>query len=187
MNLPTIWLMTDAARVPDPRAAVAGLPRGAAVILRHYDAPGRAVLAVDLAGLCRMRGLTLLVAGAWRLAAAVGAHGLHLPEYLAQRGPEPGARLWLKHKHRILTAAAHGPRALARARGIHADAVLLSPLFPTVSHPQNKALGVTRAAMMARGAKVSVIGLGGIAPKHSGALKRRGFSGIAGVGFGGRF
>ena len=176
--------MTDPARVPDPRTAVAGLPCGTAVILRHYDASDRAALAANIAILCRARGLALLVAGDWRLAAAVGAQGLHLPEYLAQRGPDPGARLWLKHKRRILTAAAHGPRALARARAIHADAVLLSPLFPTVSHPQSKVLGITQAAMMARGAGLPVIALGGVTPKHLRALKRRGFSGIAGVGFG---
>lgn len=184
MNFPTIWLMTDTTRAPDPRAAVAKLPRGAAVILRHYDAPARAALAADLAVLCRRRGIALLVAGAWRLAAAVGARGLHLPEHLAHRGPEPGARLWLKHKRRLLTAAAHGPRGVLRAGALHADAVLLSPLFPTASHPQGKVLGLTRAAMMARGAGLPVIALGGVTPKHRGALKQRGFSGIAGVGFG---
>ena len=175
--------MTDPARMPDPRAAVAGLPRGAAVILRHYDAPGRGALAADLAALCRARGLVLLVAGGWRLAAAVGAHGLHLPEYLAQRGPEPGARLWLKHKRRLLTAAAHSPRGLLRARALQVDAALLSPVFPTASHPHGKVLGLTRAAMMTRSARLPVIALGGVAPKHRGALKQRGFSGIAGIGF----
>jgi thiamine-phosphate pyrophosphorylase len=184
MTFPTIWLMTDTARVPDPRAAVAKLPRGAAVILRHYDARDRATLAAGLAALCRARGLVLLVAGAWRLAAMVGAQGLHLPEYLAHRGPAPGARLWLKHKRRLLTAAAHGPRGVLRARALHADAALLSPLFPTASHPQGNVLGLTRAAMMARGAGLPVIALGGVTPKHLGALKQRGFSGIAGIGFG---
>ena len=74
-EVPAIWLMTDELRLPDPEAAMAALPRGAAVILRHYDAGDRAALAKRLALLCRQRGIALLIAGDWRLAAAVGAAG----------------------------------------------------------------------------------------------------------------
>lgn len=178
--LPDVWWMTDEARLRDPVPALARLPRGAAVILRHYAARDRERVAMRLAQACRRLGLPLLIAGAWRLAVAVRASGLHLPEYHA--APAPGARLWLKRGSRILTIAAHGPRGLARARAIHADAALLSPIRATPSHPGGKVLGVTRAALMARAAG-RVIALGGMTPKHLRALKRRGFAGIAGIGF----
>src|SRR4051812_37093503 len=77
-GLPAIWWMSDVAR-GDPRAAVMTLPRGSALVLRHYDAAGRQDLAQDLAVLCRRRGLALIVAGDWRLAARVKAAGVHLP------------------------------------------------------------------------------------------------------------
>ena len=76
--LPRLWLFTDDRRLPDPRAAVARLPRGrAGVVLRHDRDPARAGLGRDLARICRARRLVLVVAGDVRLAAALKA-GVHL-------------------------------------------------------------------------------------------------------------
>jgi thiamine-phosphate pyrophosphorylase len=182
-RLPTVWWMTDDIRTPDPRAILARLPRASAVILRHYGDSARARLAADLAALCRRYGLTLMVSGDWRLGAKVGARGLHLAEHLARRGPGPGARLWLRRGRRLLTAAAHGARGLARAGEIGADAALLSPVFATASHANVPGLGVTRAALMARGARLPVMALGGVTRLRAHALTRRGFAGMAGIGF----
>jgi thiamine-phosphate pyrophosphorylase len=181
-RLPSLWWMTDATRTADPRAALARLPRGSAVILRHYGDAGRAGLAADLAALCRRYGLVLSVSGDWRLAAKVRARGLHLPEHMARRGPAAGARLWLRQS-RLLTAAAHGPCGLIRAHAISADAALLSPVFATVSHAGGNALGLTRAALMLDFARLPVMALGGITQQHKHALHRRGFAGMAGIGF----
>ena len=85
-RLPPLWLFTDSRRLPDPRPAVARLPRGlAGVVLRHDGEPGRAALGRDLARICRARRLALVVAGDVRLAAALGA-GVHLR---AGRWPAP--------------------------------------------------------------------------------------------------
>lgn len=177
MTLPSLWWMTDETRIADPVPVLARLPRGTAVILRHYAVRDRAALAAKMAQVCRRLGISLLIAGTWRLAAAVGAMGLHLPEHARL---EPGARLWLR-RGKLLTVAAHGPRNLART---YADAVLLSPINPTPSHPGRKSLGVTRAALMVKMARRPVIALGGVGPRHIRALKRRGFAGVAGIGFG---
>ena len=60
--LPRLWLFTDDRRLPDPRGAVASLPRGrAGVVLRHDNDPARAALGRDLARICRARRLTLVV------------------------------------------------------------------------------------------------------------------------------
>lgn len=180
-RLPPVWWMTDYSRDPDPRPVLARLARGSAVILRHYADAARADLAADLAALCRRYGLVLMVGGDWRLAAKVRARGLHLPEYQAQRGLEPGARLWLRQ--RLLTAAAHGPRGINRAYVIGADAVLLSPIFATASHTKGRGLGIARAGLILRGARLPVMALGGIKLRQAHALHRRGFAGIAGIGF----
>src|ERR1041384_7766902 len=77
-KLPRLWLFTDARRLPDPRPAIARLPRGlAGVVLRHDAEPGRAMLGRDIARICRARRLALVVAGDARLAAVLGA-GVHL-------------------------------------------------------------------------------------------------------------
>ncbi len=162
-DLPPLILMTDEARLPDPVAALAGLPRGSAVILRHYgdgvSASARLRLARDLARTCRRRGLRLLVAASPRLAAAVGAAGVHLPEWmvaagtLAARMRRPG---W------IVTAACHSEAALMRAARLGADAALLAPVFPTASHPHAPALGAVRFARIAHGSPIPVYALGGV-------------------------
>jgi thiamine-phosphate pyrophosphorylase len=185
--LPRLWLLSDAGRLPDPTAAAGILPRGAALILRHTDAKMRAELAHRLAPFCRRRGIVFSIAGDWRLAAEIGADGIHLGEQAARRGMEPGARLWLKAKGRILTIAAHGERALRRAARMDASAAILSPVFRTASHPARKPLGAIRAAALIHNVKrnmpMPVIALGGITQATVAALHSNGMYGIAGIGF----
>jgi len=181
--LPSLWLMSDETRLPDPALALASLPRGAALILRHYGAADREALARRLASLCRQRGIALVVAGDWRLAAKVGAAGVHLPEHLARAGLPPGGRLWLRDTRRLLTMAAHGGAGLRRAQRLKASAVLLAPTFATASHPGREALGATRSAGMIRKVRVPVLALGGITPATINALRNSGCAGVAGIGF----
>ena len=184
-RLPHVWLMTDDVRLADPRGAIAQLPRGAGVIFRHYHAPERMVLAQQLAALCARRGLVFLVAGDWRLAAKIGARGVHLGEGAAQRGLAPGGRLWRKAGARVLTAAAHGPRGLRRAAEIGADVALLAPIFRTASHPDRAPLGVTRATAFIRAARVPVMLLGGMTTAKYKRMRASGAAGLAGIGFAG--
>lgn len=170
----------ESARLPDPEAAVAGLPLGSAVILRDYDAPDRAARAVSLARLCRSHGLRLLVAGDARLAVAVGAHGLHLPEGLV-RGSDRRWGLWRKPGW-LVTAAAHSPGAIARARRTGVDAVLLSPVFETASHPGAPALGSLLFAAWTRKARIPVYALGGMTAARTRRLTGSGAAGIAAIG-----
>lgn len=180
--LPRLILMTDAQRLPDPAAAIARLPRGSGVILRHYGVPGRRALARRLAALCRRHGLRLLIAGDGRLAAASfasGAGGLHLPEHLARRGPGPW-RLW-RRPGWIVTAAAHSPRALAAAARAGADAVLLSPVFATESPGSRPPIGAVRFALWCRRSPLPVYALGGVGPGCRRRLLAGGAVGLAGI------
>ncbi len=160
-------LVTDEARLPDPAPIVERLPRGTWVLLRHYGWPQREALARHLAAIARRRGLVLLVAGAdWRLAVKVGAGGVHLPENVARRQCLAGLRLWLR-TGRLLTIAAHSPAGLARAAAYGADAALLSPVFPTASHPGAPVIGAARFALWARGVRLPVLALGGMTAKRA--------------------
>lgn len=179
-HCPRLLLVTDPVRLPDPLAAARRLPRGAAIVLRHYDHPGRARLAEELAALARRRHLALLVAGDWRLAARVGAAGLHLPEGWARTGVLAAALGWVRRRRRLLTIACHSPRALARAAGLSADAALLSPVFPTASHPQAKTIGAVRFAAWSRRAGLPVVALGGVTGRS--ARRLPGAAGFAGIG-----
>ena len=179
-HLPPLILMTDSRRLADPERAVPRLPAGAAVILRHRDPVRRATLAALLIGPCRARGVRLLIAGDARLAAAVGADGLHLPEAMARRGP--GAWSMWQRPDWLITAAAHGPAALCRAARAGAHGALLSPVFPTASHPGAAALGPLRFARLVRESPLPVYALGGIDNATARRLILSGAAGFAGIG-----
>jgi thiamine-phosphate pyrophosphorylase len=185
-DLPPLILLTDEHRLADPSAAVARLPKGSAVILRHYGVPdeARTALARELRRVTRARGLRLLIAAAdsasHDLALRIEADGVHLPEWhvrngawRALRGRKPG---WL------VTAAAHSPAALRRAAAGGADAVLLSPVFATASHAGSRPLGAPRFAAWARLSPIPVYALGGIDARSAARLRPTRASGIAGIG-----
>jgi thiamine-phosphate pyrophosphorylase len=169
--------MIDAARAADPASAIARLQPGDAVIVRDYNARDRAAHARALKRLCRQRRLLLLVAGDARLARAIGADGLHLPEGLVAA---PGWRR-LKRPGWLVTAAAHSAPALARAFAQRIDAALLSPVFPTASHPGGRVLGVCRFARLTRWSPLPVYALGGISAATLRRLNGLSIAGIAGI------
>ncbi|PWR20513.1 thiamine-phosphate pyrophosphorylase [Zavarzinia compransoris] len=172
-RLPPLVLLTDRARLPDPCAAARRLPAGSLVILRDGDlgAGARLHLGRALAAVCRRRRLRLLVAGDPALARRLGAAGVHWPE----------RQLPLKVRG-FATAAAHGARALVRARRAGVAAALLSPVLPTASHPGAPALGVVRFAGLARRAGLPVYALGGIDEGTAPRLRGSGAAGIAAIG-----
>ena len=152
-RIPPLWLFTDSRRLPDPRAAVAKLPRGlAGVVFRHDDDPNRIALGRDLARICRARRLVLVVAGDVRLAVALRA-GVHL------RGGRWPAQL---RARRFVTSSAHSLPELRRAAQAGASLAFLSPVFPTASHPEAHTLGPVRWSGLARHAPIKVAALGGI-------------------------
>lgn len=178
--LPYLVLMTDP-RQGDPVAVAGRLPRGAAVILRHYDDPNRRALGKRLAVLCRRRGLVLLVAGDWRLAAALGADGLHLPEGAMRHGLLAGMLGWRRRRGGLLSVAAHGPIALKRAATLGADVALLSPVFPTRSHPGARTLGAVQFADLCRRSGVPCLALGGVSVSTVARLSGTGAWGVAAI------
>ncbi|WP_374303578.1 thiamine phosphate synthase [Ferrovibrio sp.] len=178
---PELILLTDALRLPDPLPAMRRLPPGSAVILRHYEwsYARRLALGHAMNALCRQRGLLLLVAGDARLARAVGADGVHLPQGLL---PQAAG---LRRRFRMMTAAAHDAGAVARAARAGIDAVLVSPVFATASHPGVTGLGVLRFAALARQAQCGGLGvyaLGGMDAASMRRLRGLPMTGIAGIG-----
>jgi thiamine-phosphate pyrophosphorylase len=171
-GLPPLLLIVDSRRLAEPLAAAARLPAGSGVLLRDYDRPDRKRLAKDLARLCRRRRLVLLVGADARLAAAVGA-GLHLPQGMVARA---------RRRRGLVTAAAHDRAALLRAARAGADACLVSPVFPTASHPGAPALGAVRFARLVREAPIPVYALGGIDARGAARLLGSGAIGIAALG-----
>ena len=160
--------MTDD-RAADWAGAARRLPSGSVVVVRARDAGKRRTLAEELSGLA-----TLLIAHDPALAEDVGAAGLHLPEAKMKQALHWRAR----HPDWIITASAHSLKALMGAQAL--DAVFLSPVFATTSHPGAKALTPVRAGFIAAYAPVPVYALGGVTARNA-ALLAPAFSGIAAI------
>lgn len=178
--LPALFVMSDAARLPDPLAALRHVPRGTAIVLRHYGAPGRAELAPRLVEAARRRGAIVLIAGDWRLAVRTGAAGVHLPEAALKAPLALGAAV--RTKKLFVTIAAHSLGAVFRAAKRGASAAIVGPVFPTQSHPGRAGLGALRFAALCRQSPIPVIALGGIDSRSALLLRDSGAAGIAGIG-----
>lgn len=161
--LPQLWLMTDERMGESLWIALDRLPRGSGVVFRHYGlAPGeRRALFRKVAKVSRKRGLLLVRAGALRTGGEDGVHG----------GRGPGLRTWPAHSRREAVAAIRAG----------ADAIFVSPVFATRSHPGARALGRVRLGLMIRNLRVPVIALGGMDARKAASLQQLGIYGWAAI------
>lgn len=175
LPLPALLVMTDEERLPDPVRIADQLPAGCGIVLRHYGAPNRTQIAQNLKEACHNRGILFFVARDAELAISTGAHGLHVPEGILAQHARP-------MNHGITTIAAHSASALERAAKLGADAAILSPVFPTESHPSAPPLGAPEFARLVALARVPVYALGGVNPSTIPKIADSGAAGVAVTG-----
>jgi thiamine-phosphate pyrophosphorylase len=160
--LPRLWLISDARNDTVLERALAALPRGSGLIYRHYHLDGSERLARfrALRKVARARGHRIVLADSALTAHEWGADGI----YGAPRA------LWPRRRGLIRLATAHDLAELGLAARLGADAALLSPVFPTRSHPGGGVLGAVRFRLLARQAGLPVIALGGMTAARARAL-----------------
>jgi thiamine-phosphate pyrophosphorylase len=111
---------------------------------------------------------------------------------LLLRPLQPGDARRLRHigRTRGLKIVNEEPRAIARVHGIkelrmallrRTRIVLLSPLYPTPSHPSWKPMPRMRVAALARLARGKAMALGGMNARRYTAVEPFGFAGWAGI------
>ena len=174
-SLPALLFFTDPERTPDAEAIAETLPRGAAVVFRAFGAADAVEQGRRLKAIARRRGLVLLVGADAKLAAAIGADGVHLPERLAHRARSVRRPGW------TVTAAAHSLRAARAAQAAGADAAVVSAVFPSRSPSAGPPIGPIRLARLARDAGLPVYALGGVDNKKARRLLDAGLVGLAAV------
>ncbi len=172
--LPALLFFTDPVRTPEPEAVAVKLPPGSAIVYRHFGAADAADRARSLKAVARAHGLKLLIGQDVRMAARIGADGVHLPE---RRAHLSGA-VKRAHPRWIVTSAAHSLRA-ARAGG--GDAVVFSAVFASKSPSAGAAMGPVRLATLVRGAGRPAYAMGGLNMKTARRLLDAGLIGLAAV------
>lgn len=161
--VPRLVLLSDARNDAALERALARLPVGSALVFRHYHlAPAeRRRRWAALRRLARARGIVLVAAG---LPCGRGAQGRYGAPASVRGAGAGGLRL----------ATAHSLRELGQAARARADAVLLSPVLPTRSHPGAPVLGLVRFLLLARQSAVPVLALGGMTRATARRLPPRG-------------
>lgn len=144
--------------------ALERLPRGAGIVFRHYGLPPaeRRMLYERVRRIARRRRLVLILAGSPHQAAAWKADGVH------GRSSRRAFRPLLR------SAPAHDRRELLAAR--HADLALVSPVFPTRSHPGAATLGPVRLGLMLGRNRRAIVALGGVTPRRLQRLRNLGIA-----------
>jgi thiamine-phosphate pyrophosphorylase len=172
-TLPALWLISDARNDAALERALAALPRGSGLIYRHYhlDGPERLARFRALRRIARARRHMVVLADSAVTAREWGADGI----YGAPRSLYP-RRAGLLH-----LATAHDMAELGLAARLGADATLLSPVFPTTTHPGAMTLGAVRFRLLARQAALPVIALGGMTAKRARGLRWEHWAAIDGL------
>jgi thiamine-phosphate pyrophosphorylase len=151
---PDLWLLSDRRNDATLEQALRRLPRGSGFIYRHYHLSDAERVArwFELFQVARARDHVMVLADSSLTAREWGADGV----YGAPRALYPTT-------NDLLTfATAHDLAEIGLANRLRANAVLLSPVFPTRSHPDAPALGPLRFRLLAAHAKMPIIALGGM-------------------------
>ena len=178
--LPRLFAISDEKRGPEPLDLIARLPKGCGLVFRHYDTPNRPLLAAAVVKACRMRSIRCLIAGDVRLAARLKADGVHLPEWQLRR-PVYGLKSF-QAQGGWVSAAAHSFAAARLAEKRNVDAIFLSPVFATKSHPNAPHLGLVRFSRLNQHLARPTFALGGVRLTSARALRFAGAYGMAGIG-----
>lgn len=176
-RLPNLLFFTDPQRTPDPERVAERLPTGAAVVFRAFGAPDAAARGARLREITRRRGLGLLVGADAALALAIEADGLHLPERMAGLAPD----LRAAHPDWLITLAAHDEAAALSGAAAGADALVVSPIFPSASPSAGAPLGVEGLKRIVQMVETPVYALGGVRARTVARLLDTGIVGIAAV------
>jgi 8-oxo-dGTP diphosphatase len=120
----------------------------------------------------RRHGARVLINSDSVLALELGADGVHLTSaQLREHGVRPPVGL--------VGASCHDALELGWAATLNADFVVLGPVLPTLSHPQQPGMGWARFSELARDYPMPVYALGGMRPRHLAKAWTAGAHGIA--------
>ena len=167
-KLPKIIIIFDDNKFDEKKFLNLKIPKYSAFLLRSYEAKDRKKIDKQLLKFCRMKKLKLLIASDIKLAEDINAHGVHFPEYMIKKNKINWAIVKnIKSKKRwIITVASHNLLTIKKAENFDIDAALLSPVFPSRSHLNNKSLGINKFAKIVKKTKLPIYALGGINIKN---------------------
>lgn len=156
--LPDLWLLSDARNDTVLEEALEGLPDRSAIVFRHYhlEAGERRRRWKMLRSICCSKNHLMVLSGDAETALQWGADGIYGPP------PKLGG-----HSRLLRIATVHDAQEIAAAEAAGADAAMLSPVYPTRSHPGAAVLGIEGYRSLARTTSLPLIALGGMTTERA--------------------
>lgn len=173
-GLPPMIFITDHNKITNINNVINNLPKNSMVIIRDYNIDNRENYAFSIANICRKCGIKFLVAGDVKLARKIGADGVHLPEYMISEAEKI-------NDMQFISVSCHNIDAIKNVGKYRVNAILLSPVFPTTTHPNTNIINLDMFKIMAEDSQIPVYALGGINEKNIKNLVGIKIAGIAGI------
>lgn len=172
-TIPQLWLLSDERNDGVLEDALRSLPRGSGFVFRHYHLgdPRRWERFQQLHRVARARCHLVIIADSALTARDWGADGI----YGAPRA------LYPRRRDLLQIATVHDMTEIGLANRFGADAVMLSPAFPTRSHPGAPSLRPARFRCLAAHARAPVIALGGMTESNARRLNWEHWAAIDGL------
>ncbi len=187
-RLSPLALMTDPSVHQDVLAAARSMPKGAAILYRHFGTDDRQEMAAKLRQITFARGQQLLIGNDPELAINCGADGVHFTRDAALTAP----MLWRARCPDWLISMAgikeNAPDGVS-GEGDYIDyggdlsvldGLMVSPIFASDSPSAGQPIGVKRLLSIAAVLGAPIYALGGVNEMTAEALEGCGLSGVAG-------
>jgi len=179
-RLSPLIFMTDPERVTDIIGSAENLPRGAAIIFRHFGSAHKFVDAEALREVTFKREQQFLIGDDPQLAIDIGADGVHFrrdckalaPALWRQRCPD-----WIISMAGIKSGEYQGDLTVL-------DGLLVSSVFQSQSPSAGKPMGLETFSNTSQNLEVPVFALGGVNKTTAPKLLGSGAAGVAGIEFG---
>lgn len=114
------------------------------------------------------------------IAIGCGAEGVHLNRYRLVAQDREALADWRARNH-WASASAHTTEEVRLANEVGVDALLISPILPTTSHPGKPGIGWARFAELTRAATMPSYALGGVSEAHQPHVQNLGGLGVAAI------
>ncbi|MEE2705349.1 MAG: thiamine phosphate synthase [Pseudomonadota bacterium] len=178
-KIPRIIVFTDDKCILSPIELAKVIPINWGILIRNYQAPNRKELICSAAKICKQRGIFFIIANDLKLALSLKASGLHLSEYHFSRNIL--STIFIHSSKLQITTSAHTFHKITQSNLYKFDAIFLSPIFKTQSHPTQSGLGIHRFIALSKKTSVNTLALGGIRLDDYNRLSNFGLYGIGGI------
>jgi len=176
-RLSPLVFMTDPERVPNTEKVIKNLPKGAAVIYRHFGWPDRLSEAATLRQITFALGQQFLIGADAELAVKVGADGVHFrrdaalaqPKLWRQRCPD-----WIISMAGLKSGDYSGDLSVL-------DGLLVSSVYKSQSPSAGNPIGIEAFKHQVKAHPCPVFALGGINSQTASQLIGSGAAGLAGI------